>query len=221
MESRDETGRDLENSEERLEGLTREVRLLNGDGHRSTASEMEMSLKQLHEENSGLKQHLEDLTSKKQEVETQALGLESDMKALSTRITELQSERDQLYSSSQSKDKQLNSVIEDMEMQCKEFDSKCLAQERDLERLNEELVHLNTMVQESGALRKRIDYLEQTCAEQHRSIEQKDGNIRDLRYRLQNAGQALPPAAPGYRRQIRKRGPPPQRRRPRSPLPVR
>ena len=186
----DENRRKLENPDQRLETLAGDTSLYNGDVHAPASSQIEGSLHVLSEENSSLKQLVEELTSKNQDIEAELVGLESENQLMSTRVAELERERDQLFSSSQAKETQLSSVIGDIELQCKELDSKCRAQEVAIERLNEQLAHSDSMAQETMALRNRIDYLEQTCSEQHSSLEQKDGNIRDLTYRLQNSGQA-------------------------------
>ena len=187
LDSNEEKIREMEES---MENRDRAINVANGSAHGPTTDELGSSIQHLKEENSGLKLLIEDLKLKNEEIKAQLQDLSSEKKMLSVSVADLQSERDHLLSSSQEKEQELLSAVEDLKMKCNEMESRCRSQERDLQRLNEQLADSNVMAQETGQLRNRIDYLEQACSEQQRSLEQKDGSISDLRYRLQNAGQA-------------------------------
>jgi chromosome segregation ATPase len=175
-----ETENNLEDSERRLDELSRDINLANGNSNSSSFMEMEESLQRVIDENLSLEQLIDEQKSKSRDKDERLASLQLENIKVLDHAKELQSELDALESTSQRKEKQLLSVIEDMEVQCNELLARCHGQDEEISRLKDE----------TCSLRERVYYIEHALGEQERIVEQKEGAMQDLYYRLQNAGQA-------------------------------
>jgi chromosome segregation ATPase len=185
-----ETEGKLQDTEKRLEGLAAEVHPINGGVHSVTSSETEKSLQLLAEEKSNLQSLVDDLACQKEEMDVQLQSFVSEKAELLNLVQELQSKIDELISSSKGKEDQLVSVIEDKEFQLKNLDERCRAHGKDSARLNEALRESQAIAQDVSGLRDRVQHLDHARSDLQRSLEQKDGALRDMHYKLQNSGQA-------------------------------
>ncbi|KAG7337938.1 hypothetical protein IV203_032071 [Nitzschia inconspicua] len=179
----------LRASEERAESLKTDLDVL-ASKNNGQADLNEIHRQELVQENEKLRGLVEDLTADRNRLASAMERMESEKSSLIETIESLRQQVDEILSSKDSKERDLQSIIDNLTIEKNEMAMQSRTQSDELDKANEKLRRSQAFEQEFAPLQERLSELESQLSQKEMLMQQKDGAIQDLQYQLVNARSA-------------------------------
>eukprot|EP00980_Cylindrotheca_fusiformis_P008123 scaffold1727_cov133-Cylindrotheca_fusiformis.AAC.26 len=181
----EKTSKKLQETEARLAELVKAS--MNQDN--MVPKNMVVSLEeQFVAEKKDLQQQVANLSSEKASIEFELQDSQAEKSDLCRQVEGLEKRLEELLGSSSKKEKQLLSIIDNMEDQSKELADKCFVQEQNLMEARSSLERSRNEAEGVAEYKQRISELEGMLSDHKRRLEQKDAALDDMQTQLEFAG---------------------------------